>query len=369
MIRLITFACLLAAWPGPAVAAPAYAAAAVDPGALPARIEVSVDPRVELLAVVECLAGYQQLGGGGLAYRREVLARFAPWRSHPAVTLFARMAREGFTRDAPPAVMLRLAEPPALELRAPFSVYLETCAGGRGRLFAFLDSLRDFAAESRFMEFHAAHAARFRALVEEARRVLQRTRVVGPLEDYFGVREHGYHLILAPLLPAGRLRGGGRAPTRDRGLLCHPRPLGSAPRTAALLGPRRARGPAVARVLPRLRRQPAGSLPPADRRRFGPLRAAARADAAQGYARWEVCADEHLVRAVGVRLVARMEGSHAAERALDLQLRLGFTYLPRLLAGLERYERERAFFPTLGDFCPDLAEALHRPGAPRIEKP
>ena len=116
-----------------------------------------------------------------------------------------------------------------------------------------------------------------------------------------------------------------------------------------------------------------GNLPDACRRRivadsalFAPLRARMLP---QGYARWEVCADEHLVRAVGVRLVARMAGARAAERALDLQLRLGFTYLPRLLAGLERYERERARFPALGDFCPDLAEALHEPGPLPLGKP
>jgi hypothetical protein len=369
MIRPIAIACLLATWPGPGATSAVCAAAAAGPTALPGPIEVSVDPRIELLTVVQCLAGYEQLGGTGLAYRREVLERFAPWRSHPAVTLFARMAREGFTRDAPPAMMLRLAEPPALELRAPFSVYVETSAGGRVRLFAFLDSLRDFAAESRFMEFHDAHSDLFRSLVGEARRALRSTRVVEPLEDYFGVREHGYHLILSPLVHAG---GYAAKVERPPGIVdCY-----------AILGPSRA-----SRGRPRFWDPDAleallwhefshvfiGNLPEACRREiaadsalFEPLRARMLP---QGYARWEVCADEHLVRAVGVRLVARMEGSHAAEQALDLQLRLGFTYLPRLLLALERFERERALFPTLGDFCPALADALHRPGAPHLEKP
>jgi hypothetical protein len=369
MIRPIAIACLLAAWPGPGATATLCAASAVNPNAPPTPIEVSVDPRIELLAVVQCLAGYDQLGNADLAYRREVLERFEPWRSHPAVTLFARMAREGFTRDAPPAMMLRLAEPPALELRAPFSVYVETCAGGRGRLFAFLDSLRDFAAESRFMEFHAAHAVLFRRLVQEAQRTLRSTRVVAPLEDYFGVREHGYHLILSPLLHAG---GYAAEVERPPGIVdCY-----------AILGPSRAShgrprfwGPDALEALlwHEFAHVFVGNLPEACRRGiaadsalFEPLRARMQA---QGYARWEVCADEHLVRAVGVRLVARMESPHAAEKALDQQLRLGFTYLPRLLVPLERFERERALFPTLGDFCTDLAKALHSPGAPHIEKP
>ena len=369
MIRPIAIACLLAAWPGPGTTAQSCLAAAVDPGAMPDRIEVSVDPRIELLCVVQCLAGYEQLGTAGTAYRREVLERFAPWQSHPAVTLFARMAREGFTRDAPPAMMLRLAEPPALELRAPFSVYIETSAGGRERLFAFLDSLRDFAAESRFMEFHAMHSDLFRRLVREESRALRHTRVVGPLEDYFGVREHGYHLILSPLLHPG---GYAAEVERPPGIVdCY-----------AILGPSRA-----SHGRPRFWDPDAleallwhefahvfvGNLPDPCRREiaadsalFEPLRAQMLP---QGYARWEVCADEHLVRAVGVRFVARMEGTHAAEKALDLQMSLGFTYLPRLLAALERFERERALFPTLGDFCPELADAIHHLGAPRIEEP
>jgi hypothetical protein len=372
VFRLLLIACLLAAWPGPA-AGPGVEA---DPPARPATtlppeatIEISVDPRIELLAVVQCLADYDQLGSADLAYRREVLEHFAPWRSHPVVALFARMAREGFTRDAPPAVMLRLAEPPALELRAPFSVYVETSAGGRARLFAFLDSLRDFAAESRFMEFHAAHAVLFRGIVEEARRASRGTRVVKPLEDYFGVREHGYHVILSPLLHAG---GYAAEVERPPGIVdCY-----------AILGPSQAShgrprfwGPEELEALlwHEFSHVFVGNLPEACRRGiaadsalFEPLRARMLP---QGYARWETCADEHLVRAVGVRLVARMGGTHAAEKALDLQLRLGFTYLPRLLAALERYERERALFPALGDFCPDLANAFHRPATPRIEKP
>ncbi len=369
MVRLLSLTCLIAAWLVPAAAAPARAGAPVDPRDASARIEVSVDPRIELLAVVQCLAGYEQLGGAGLSYRREALERFAPWRAHPAVTLFARMAREGFTHDAPPAVMLRLAEPPALELRAPFSVYLETRAGGRRQLFAFLDSLRDFATESRFMEFHAAHAGLFRRLVEETRRVLPRTRVVGSLEDYFGVREHGYHLILAPLLHAG---GYAAEVERPPGIVdCY-----------AILGPSRTShgrprfwGPDALEALlwHEFSHVFVGNLPEACRLRiaadsalFEPLRARMLP---QGYARWEVCADEHLVRAVGVRLVALLEGDRAAEKALALQLRLGFTYLPRLLAALERYERERARFPALGGFCPDLADALHHPSAPRVERP
>jgi hypothetical protein len=91
--------------------------------------------------------------------------------------------------------------------------------------------------------------------------------------------------------------------------------------------------------------------------------------AAQGYDTWEVCADEHVVRAVGVRLVYQLAGAHTAEVELTRQTRLGFVYLPRILAALARYERDRERFPTFADFGPELARAFHTPGPLPIERP
>jgi len=371
MIRLHPAVWLLLACPS-LVAASAAAAGVACASVSPARamrIEVRVDARIELLAVVQCLAGYDQLNDLDLDDRREVLEHFAPWRNHPAVTLFARMAREGFTRDAPPAVMLRLADPPALELRAPFSVALETRAGGRLRLFAFLDSLRDFAAASRFMEFYAAHETEHRRLANATRRALRHARVVGPLEDYFGVPQNGYHVILAPLFQTGGYAARVERPPRI--MDCY-----------AILGPsaaphRRPRfwDPVALEALlwHEFTHVFVGNLPGdcrdhilADSALFTPLRPRM---IPQGYTTWEVCADEHLVRAVGVRLVARMVGPHAAEVEIERQTRLGFTYLPRLLPALERYERQRTLYPTLDAYCDELARAFHLPAPPPAARP
>jgi len=364
----LLIACLLAAGLRPAGAG----TAAAFTGSRPVRavtIEAAVDPRIELLAVVQCLAGDARLNDLDLDYGREVLARFAPWRGHPAVTLYARLARDGFTWDAPPAVMLRLADPPALELRAPFTVGLEARAGGRQHLFALLDSLRDFAAASRFMEFHRARAEEHRGLVRATRRALRRTRIVAPLEEYFGVPGQTYRVILAPLFHTGGYAA--RVERPAAGVDCY-----------AILGPGRAH-----RGRPRFWKSDelepllwhefshafVGTLPDSCRRAiaadsalFVPLRARM---AAQGYGSWEVCADEHLVRAVGVRFVARTAGARAAERELERQTRLGFIYLPRLLAALQRYERSRERFPTFADFGAELARAFHAPGPPPAERP
>ncbi len=357
MTRTLTLVCLLAALASRAGAADSL------------RVSVTVDPRIELLTAVQCLAGAEDLGHFDLAYRREILQRFGPWRAHRVVALLAAMRRAGFTREAPAAVVLRLADPPGLELRAPLTASLEARAGGREQLFAFLYGLRDFAAETGFMAFYEEHAALYRRLCAQTERSLRRTRVVSPLEEYFGARLNGYHLMLAPLLPSG---GYGAEVVRPPGRVDG----------YAILGPSGVRadrprfwGPDDLEALlwHEFGHTFVGNLPDscrgaiaADSALFPPLRARMEA---QGYSRWETCADEHLVRAVGVRLVARLQGSRAGERTLDRQLRLGFAYLPGLLIGLERYERERDLFPTLGDFCPELAAALDRRAARQLPRP
>lgn len=69
--------------------APATALArATEPAtaAVPQAIEVRVDPRVELAAVMARLAGYEEYQGRGIeAYDRAVDAHFAPYRDHPSI--------------------------------------------------------------------------------------------------------------------------------------------------------------------------------------------------------------------------------------------------------------------------------------------
>jgi len=60
--------------------------------ALAAPPEVSVDPRFELLGVVQRLAGASREGADTAAYVRAIDRRFAPFKGHPAVALYRGMA-------------------------------------------------------------------------------------------------------------------------------------------------------------------------------------------------------------------------------------------------------------------------------------
>jgi hypothetical protein len=65
-------------------------------------VNVFVDPRIELLAVVQSLGDYGEQTGrltwDDFPYKRDVMEYFSPYKDHPAVKLFKEEAREPGSR-------------------------------------------------------------------------------------------------------------------------------------------------------------------------------------------------------------------------------------------------------------------------------
>ena len=78
--------------------------------------------------------------------------------------------------------------------------------------------------------------------------------------------------------------------------------------------------------------------------------------ARQAYGAPKIVAYESLVRACVVRHAARELGPEAAQRQIAEEESRGFTWTGELAALLERYEAERATYPTLRDFGPKLVD-------------
>jgi hypothetical protein len=81
----------------------------------------------------------------------------------------------------------------------------------------------------------------------------------------------------------------------------------------------------------------------------------------EGYGRWASVVNEHVIRAITIRLRARTRGESAAAAALEAQLARGYRYLPRLVAALrDEYEPARTRYPSIVEFYPRLLAALAR---------
>ncbi len=78
----------------------------------------------------------------------------------------------------------------------------------------------------------------------------------------------------------------------------------------------------------------------------------------EGYNNWETCVNEHIVRAVTSRLTFLHFGKQAGEDELRDQKSRGFVYIDPLCKKLEEYEIRRDKYPSLVDFFPELLDVF-----------
>lgn len=74
----------------------------------------------------------------------------------------------------------------------------------------------------------------------------------------------------------------------------------------------------------------------------------------QAYGDWLTCVDEHVIRAIHIRLTVVEEGKDAAASLLAGERSRGFAYIEPLCRKLEEYEQHRDKYPTLDSFYPQI---------------
>ncbi len=120
--------------------------AAALPAAAAPRLDARCDARVDVLGVVQTLAGRRKAEPPLPPSMADVTTRFAAWKGHPAVTTYARIADERGGAEAYVLVLSALGEPPAFAWPAPrpaISRDFIDASGGDEALEAFLRDLRD----------------------------------------------------------------------------------------------------------------------------------------------------------------------------------------------------------------------------------
>ncbi|HUH11567.1 MAG TPA: DUF4932 domain-containing protein [Longimicrobiales bacterium] len=319
-------------------------------------LRVLVDPRIELMSVVQLLADYPLVTRHGFAYRQEVARRFEPWRAHHAVTLFRELGGQGFSFDAVPKLMVALSEPPLLVVQDALPRDVVARAGGEESVQGFVQALREFAFESDFTGFFLENDSLYGALVADA--APHAAAALAALRDYLGSELGETLLVLGPLL-----HDGGFAALQER--------RAGLARAYAFLGPEGVQGgqpdfgsPARigATLWHELAHTVVNPLTAAHEERVAAtaplLEPVAEAMARQAYRRWETVVNETVIRALTSRILAVEVGEAAGERALADDEEKGFLYARPLAERLREFEAERERFATFAAFYPRLLDAL-----------
>lgn len=323
-------------------------------------INVTVDPRIELLAAVQILSGYNELTGlisrYDTEYKQELIEYFSPYKEHPAVAHFKQLATAGFTYDAPAAAMLYLSDPPEFEMVKPFAEYLLFRAWGRENLMKFVTSMRYFAAETDFMTFYNNHRETYDQIVEEVKATMAGGDYIATLEDYYGLRQNSYNIILAPLFHHG---GFGPRLLCDDGTydiynICGPvganggyPVFGSAEDFKYLAWHEFSHSfvnPVTDKFQNEVNQYAALYKPLAEKM------------TAMAYPDWKHCVYEHLVRAANVRFSYLEDGEKAGRKSMRDEKNKGFAYVELIAKRLKEYENNRDKYPTLEDFYPRIID-------------
>jgi hypothetical protein len=325
-------------------------------------LRLAVDPREELLSIIMLLSDYdprlEQMTKFNFAYSREIRTAFDKYRNHAAVKIFNKLWRINFAYDAPPTAVLYVTYDFRLRQDTPITNYLKTRAGSEKALLKFLEALRRFSDDSQFAGFFNSHREYYRTILREAGSRTEGKDYIHELEAYFGAHNASYTIILVSLF-----RRGGYGPRVDR-------PDGS--EIYAIIG---ARGmndfnPTFGTrsdFLHIMRHEFGHSFvnPVTEQkkelvRRYEHLYTPVK-DKMQSlsYGEWPICLNEHLVRAVTIRL-AYLDNKETGKQALDEEERKGFIYIDCLTDRLIEYENNRDRYPTFESFYPKLLGSLDK---------
>ena len=319
-------------------------------------LSVHTDERIELLGVVQLIAGgVPTTTALKFPYRDTVEATFRPFADHGAIQMFRRMASRGFSFDAPVIVMLCCSDVAHIALRYPVPANIQQRSGGLDSIRTWLELLDRFVAISKFHAFYRSHTRYYARLAGETKALLE-DDLLDRLHQYYGMREAGYEIVLSPLTRGGFGPRIEIQPGRWQ-LYSVASPSGYTSDTLHFFSSNGLRtlvwhefahsfvNPLTENYWSDL----SGSLAPFD---------SIAAGLPQWYRQRKASLDEHIVRAVTVRMITLYRGSDAGTKATEQEVKWGFAFVPKIAAWLKDYEAHRDRWPSFAAFFPELVRHL-----------
>ena len=322
-------------------------------------VDIVVNPAIDLFSLISRLAGINQYKEVLLPdYITDVEKVFGQYRDHPGI-LFAREcnALHQINGDAPMSLGVYVGPPPALELRMDLSNLPQTFdpRWDSALISNYLQHAREFARDSRFMEFHQGHQAILDKARQNMHEMISREPIFIWYKEFFGYYPEGIKLYLALLngscsygypvfYPDGDIEFvsliGGRFPDGE-GIPTYPKdwflPIIIHEYMHSYINP-----------LIKSKSEEFEELGEA-------LLSTHRAKMIEkGYNVWNVIIQEYIVRACTIIYLELYEGKSKARRNIQRDLRDGFPEIEGLVSLLDHYENDHDTYPDMESFLPQI---------------
>jgi hypothetical protein len=317
------------------------------------KLQISIDPRMELLTTVQLISNYPMIDRD-MDYSKDVIKYFKPFKTQKAVKNTNQLLNKyGFCYDAPVTFMLHLSQLPDLETNIPVSDYLKGRAGSENNLEQYRKGLKEFAENSNFKIFWNSKNSFYYQILDMTIANMGEIDLVKVLEEYFNETQDSYNVIISPAFAGGYgpkiTDSNGKeniyaclSTTTERDGVPYLSLFGLIYYVWHEFGHSFV-NPLTYKYIERVNNSEL---------LFEPIKNRMINNA---YSSWETCVNEHIIRAINLRLIELNLDEERASKGIDNEFSRGFIYIEPLIEKLKEFEKQRDEKQiTFSDFYPEL---------------
>jgi hypothetical protein len=323
-------------------------------------IDISVDPRVELMSIIFRLAGNNEYNQCQVPkYDKDIEAYFKPYKDHPAVKFAAELRnRRGVSFDAPMSMAVHLTDANTLSPLVPFKPHPADLDDRWqfNETEKFLEKARQFAKDANFAGFFDKHKALHDETTKALKDTTQRNAHFEWFAEFFGARaDVNFHVILGmanggPSYGASILINGKQHMYSIPGVwLCDPngKPAFDEDAVNTLFHEfcHSYTNPIVNKFESRLE--------PAGKKLYPEVEQVMKKMA---YGSWQTMMREYVVRVCVIQYYRRYQTPPYVKRLLRNEISEGFIDMRELDEVVSKYELQRDKYPTFESFFPRVAD-------------
>ena len=305
------------------------------------RLEICIDPRIELINVVENAKSFKEKQLREPTMQQETSNYFLVYKNHPAIEMMQKLKTTGFTYTKPRLFILGYTNPPELKLLYPLkqTYPYNDWIPDEGKLAEFTQKLKDFYNDTKFGTFYHKHQADYERLLGVVSADFEKRDYIKLLEDYFGEKKDRYVFIYSPTSPGGF---GGWIKTEGKTTAYSIMFSGYVPLVLHEFG-----HDFVNPVIDEFKEEI---------NLYQNLLSPILRDLPSCYDNWLTVVNEHIIRAFTVRVTIMLDGEEAGKRILDSEVSNGFKYIIPIYERLKEYEVNRDKYPNFRSFFPRIIE-------------
>lgn len=327
-------------------------------------INAIVDPRVELMSIIQYLAEDKNINNTDYIYKQKVDEYFKNYQNHEVITFYKELNKKGFSYHVPPAFMLYLTQQLNKDNRRMDEFYrtqVLTRIGGVENEEKFIKLLKDFSEKSKFSKFYTENNEFYKKIIEEYSRQ-NRVDYVKFVEDFYGKEQNSYNSVLVTLYN-GNYGFWIKSKNSSYDIYNVMAPRGSKENIPMFRNNVLFHEFSHSYINPLTDKYYDKVWLYEDL--FNPVSSRMNKMA---YGTWETTVNEHLVRAADIIMSEKAFGKMSTFARIQEEIANGFIYIEPIIKSLREYESNREKYKAFEEFYPKLIDSFSKYGKARIVK-